>query len=328
MTAKSLILIGVLSWLVSISNAWSASREEVRIDVGGYELNSILLEPSGRPDLPPIVFIHGASASLYDPMFSFRPKLEGRTKLLFIDRPGHGSSEIGGLENGFPDGQADAIAKLMDARGIERAIIVSHSFGGSVAAALAVNHPEKVIGLVFLSPAVYSWEGGVAWYNRVAQVPVLGWVFSGVIVPPIGLTQVNAATRAVFAPNNRPADYVSKTKAYRAIEPVAFHHNAVEISNLQKWAKKAANGYKSIKAPTIIITGDNDQIVSPEIHSRHLAHDIENAKLITIHNLGHKSDYVARDVAVAAILRISGKKVSMRRIVKQLEQQIANDSSD
>ncbi len=46
-------------------------------------------------DLPPIVFIHGASANLNDQMVPLRPLLEGRAEMLFFDRPGHGWSERG-----------------------------------------------------------------------------------------------------------------------------------------------------------------------------------------------------------------------------------------
>ncbi len=124
-------------------------QRPLRIDVGGFRLNSVLLQAGRHADLPPIVFIHGASASLYDPMLSFRQMLEGRAKLLFVDRPGHGQSDVGGKENIFPDGQADAIATLMNKRKIGRAIVVSHSFGGAIAASLATRHPDLVAGLVF-----------------------------------------------------------------------------------------------------------------------------------------------------------------------------------
>lgn len=144
------------------TSAISDQARPQRIDVGGLKLNSILLQPGPKADLPPIVFIHGASTSLYDPMLSFRRKLEGRAKLLFVDRPGHGNSDAGAAANILPDAQAYAIATLMERRGIRRAIIVGHSLGGSIAAALAVRHPDRVAGLVFLSPAAYPWKGGVA----------------------------------------------------------------------------------------------------------------------------------------------------------------------
>ena len=48
--------------------------------------------------------------------------------------------------------QAALIAGLMDRLGIGQAIIVGHSFGGSITAAFALDHPDKTLGLVFLSP--------------------------------------------------------------------------------------------------------------------------------------------------------------------------------
>lgn len=297
----------------------------VLIDVGGYRLNSILIKAGGKKDLPPIVFIHGASTSLYDPMLSFRENLEGRGTLLFVDRPGHGRSDVGGPANVSPDGQADAISTLMEKRGIGRAIIVGHSFGGAIAAALAVRHPDKVRGLVFLSPAVYPWSSGVAWYYDAARAPVAGALFSAFIVPPLGLLAIDRATKAVFAPNQPPAGYVEKTKALQAIRPKAFRHNAKEIAALSDWARVAARQYRHIKAPAIIITGDTDKIVSPDIHARHLARDIPGARLIVVHNLGHKSDYIANDLAIAAIERVAGRNVDLLGMARKVEKRVAND---
>lgn len=317
-----LLLIGPL-----LCPVWAIEREArpIRIDVGGTVLNSILLKPGKKVDLPPIVFIHGASASLYDPMFSFRKKLEGRAKLLFVDRPGHGGSDVGGPENILPDGQADAIAELMEKRGIAKAIIVSHSFGGAVAAALAVRHPQKVAGLVFLSPAVYPWKGGVAWYYDAAAVPVTGALFSTLVAPPIGLLSIGSATRATFAPNSMPEDYMRQSRTLQALRPAAFRHNAQEFAALNDWARTASQKYRGIKAPTVIITGDVDTIVSPDVHARHLARDIRGARLLVVHNLGHKSDYVANDLAVAAIEKISGRRVDLNAVARTIEKRIAAD---
>ncbi|HEV2502304.1 MAG TPA: alpha/beta hydrolase [Mesorhizobium sp.] len=306
----------------------AGDAEAVRIDIGDYQLNSVLIQPGAKADLPPIVFIHGASSSLYDPLLAFRNRLEGRAALLFVDRPGHGASDTGDARNILPDGQADAISVLMEKRGIGRAIIVGHSFGGAIAAAFAVRHPEKVAGLVFLSPAVYPWSTGIDWYYDVARVPVIGHLFSALVVPPLGFAAIEGAADAVFAPNARPDDYVEKTRALQAISPGRFRHNAQEIAALSDWAKVASRDYPGIKAPTVIITGDADKVVSPEIHSRHLASDIRGSQLIVVHNLGHKPDYVAGDLVVAAIERVAGRKRDLQAIARAVEKRIADDGKD
>ena len=300
---------------------------EITLDVGGYRLNSLLVAKGKQADLPPIVFIHGASTSLYDPLYAFGEKLKGRATLLFVDRPGHGLSDIGPKETISPDVQADAIATLMRARGVETAIIVGHSFGGAIAAAFAVRHPTMVKGLVFLSPALYPWPGGVSWYYDAASAPFTGALFSTLIAPPAGLLALNSAVRGVFAPNPMPADYVSRTKAYRALQPLAFRHNAKEVRGLNAWAKTASQSYRRIKAPTVIIAGDADAVVSTDIHARHLARDIAGARLLVVHNLGHKSDYVARDLAIGAIETIAGKRRNLTAMTEALETKIVTDGT-
>ncbi|AAK89490.2 esterase [Agrobacterium tumefaciens] len=321
-------LIGAISPAFSLTVPAAAQGRNavpVRIDVGGYKLNSLLIEPQKQADLPPIVFLHGASASLYDPLFSFEDKLRGRARLLFIDRPGHGGSDIGGKDNILPDGQADAVAQLMKKRGVRKAIIVGHSFGGAITAAFALRHPEMVSGLVFLSPAVYPWPGGIAWYYTAASAPVTGPLFSTFIAPPLGLLALDQATLGVFAPNNRPPGYVEATRAWAALRPQAFRHNAREVAGLNAWARSAAPNYSKIKAPTVIITGDTDTVVSPEIHSLQLARDIDRSTLIVVKNLGHKSDYIARDLVVEAIEKLAGKRADLRAAQKELEHRIADD---
>ncbi|KRB62083.1 esterase [Rhizobium sp. Root708] len=322
---SSAVVFLILAAFPGSSGAYADEPRPSLVDIGGVKLNSILIKAGRRADLPPIVFIHGASASLYDPMFSFRTKLEGRADLLFVDRPGHGASDAGNPPMILPDGQADAIAQLMKKRGIGKAIIVGHSFGGAIAAALALRHPEKVAGLVLLSPAVYPWEGGVAWYYDAATVPVTGPLFSALIVPPVGLLAIDRSTNAVFWPNHRPANYVRETRAVQALRPAAFWHNAMEVKALSSWAKTASLKYSRIKAPTVIITGDADKIVSPAVHAQRLARDISRAKLVVVHNLGHKSDYVASDLAIEAIKRVAGQKANLAAVQKTTEQRIAGD---
>lgn len=313
------------SALASEKSASPVITGEVRIDVGGFQMNSVLLPAKKGASLPPIVFIHGASTSLYDPMYAFREALEGKATLLFVDRPGHGRSDVGPRANVLPDAQADAIANLMKKRGIRKAIIVGHSFGGAITAAFALRHRDMVEGLVFLSPALYPWPGGVSWYYDAARAPVAGVLFSTLIAPAAGAIAIDGAVKSVFAPNPKPSDYIGKTRAYQALRPVAFRHNAQEVGGLNAWAKTASPSFRDIKAPTVIIAGDADNVVSTEIHSRHLARDVRGAELIVVHNLGHKSDYVARDLAIAAIEKIAGKKRNLKSIAKTLEARIAND---
>lgn len=305
----------------------SAPDPGERIDVGGFRMNSVLVPAGPAADLPPIVFIHGASGNMLDQMVPFRPLLEGRAEMLFVDRPGHGFSERGGPENAWPDGQADAIARLMEKRGIRKAIIVGHSFAGAVVASFALRHPDMVQGLVFLSPATHPWPGGITWYYTVASTPVVGWLFANAIATPVGLMLLDQISDAVFAPNHPPADYVAKTAPQLVLRPDTFRNNATDIANLLDYVTRVSPRYPEIKAPTVIITGDSDDVVLADIHSRGLARDIKGSELVWIAHLGHKPDYMATDVAVAAIEKVAGRDRDLQMLARRAGARLADETA-
>ncbi len=292
-------------------------------DIGGYRLNAMHIPAGDHADLPPLVFIHGASGNLHDPEGAFHAPLQGRAEMLFLDRPGHGYSERGGPENDMPDGQAEAISRLMDHYGIKRAIIVAHSFGGAVGASLALRRPEKVEGLVFLSPATHPWPGGVDWYYRLAATPVLGWLFTETLALPAGLQRIDSGADYVFHPNRAPPGYSARAAIPLVLRPANFRNNATDVASLHDYVSRIAAHYPEIKAPTVIITGDQDQVVLEEIHSRNLARDIRGSELVWVHGLGHKPDYIATGLAIAAIEKLSGKKRDLQAMARTLEGRLA-----
>lgn len=296
-------------------------------DIGGYRLNAVHVPRPANADLPPLVFIHGASGNLLDQLGAFRDALEGRAEMLFVDRPGHGYSERGGPENGYPSGQADAIAGLMEKRGIERAIIVGHSFGGAIVAAFGVRHPGKTAGLLFLAPATHPWPGGIDWYYHVAAVPILGWLFSHAVVVPLGLGRLESGTLEVFHPNPRPSDYIARTGPSLVLRPKTFRNNAADVTRLFAYLKAHSPNYAQITAPTVIITGDRDDIVWEHVHSRGLAHDIPGSELVTVKGVGHKPDYLATDLAIAAMEKIAGVPRDLQAIAREVEERIERENA-
>ncbi len=315
---------------ISRAGSWSIERRNPPvgsfIDVGGTRLHYVHVPAPKTADLPPIVFIHGASANLMDQMAPLRPLLEGRAELLFVDRPGHGWSERGtGNETQF--GQAATLAKLMKQLGIGQAIIVGHSFGGSVATAFALDHPEMTRGLVFLSAATHPWPGGAtSWYYKLTTVPVIGWLFSETITMPAGLSRLGAATTCVFAPNRVPDGYSERAEIPLVLRPETFRANAIDVEGLNRFALANAPNYKNIAAPTIVISGDADTVVYEEIHSVGLARDIPGAELVWVRNLGHKPDWIAPDLVVVAIEKLAGKPRDLPEAARLVEARIAGDA--
>ncbi|RWX79046.1 alpha/beta hydrolase [Neorhizobium lilium] len=315
--------------------AWKSRAIEARFpnigqmtNIGGYSLNALHLPAASSADLPPIVFIHGASGNLRDQAAAFRHIFEGRAELLFVDRPGHGYSERGGPRNDLPDGQADAVAKLMERRGIRRAIIVGHSFGGAIASSFAVDHPDRTAGLLLLSPATHPWNGDVDWYYHLAARPYLGRLFTRLLTLPAGLALLDKATRSVFHPNHRPESYLEDGAPGLVLRPANFRSNAIDVLKLNGYLRDVAPRYKAIQAPTVIITGDTDAIVSVDIHSRQMAADVAGAELVVIKGLGHKPDYLAADVVVAAVEKLAGLPRDLQATARRVEAHLAAAALD
>ncbi|ODT07074.1 MAG: esterase [Mesorhizobium sp. SCN 65-20] len=332
LTAAAILPLALLLCLAGFTRAatWLIERRNPPVGsfarVGGADIHYVHVPAGADADLPPIVFIHGASANLKDQMLPLGPPLEGRAEMLFLDRPGHGWSSRGTGNNETQEGQAATIAALMDHLGIEEAIIVGHSFGGSIAATFALEHPEKTLGLLFLAPATHPWPGGnTSWYYSISALPVIGPLFVATLSSPAGLLRIEAATTCVFSPNKVPDGYVARAAIPLVLRPKAFRANAVDVEGLYRHVAKAAPRYGSIAAPTVVIAGDEDTVVYEEIHSVGLARDIKSSELVWVRNLGHKPDWIAPDLVVAAIEKLAGKDRDLTAAARMVEARIATD---
>jgi pimeloyl-ACP methyl ester carboxylesterase len=85
------------------------------------------------------------------------------------------------------------------------------------------------------------------------------------------------------------------------LRPRNFIANARDVSGLLAVVTVQAPRYGEIKAPTVIITGDRDTVVPPEIHSRALAAALPHSRLVVLEGIGHMPHHVAADAVVAAI---------------------------
>lgn len=322
-----LVLMGATrigSWLIERRNPAVGQYAQI----GGAQIHFVHIPAPVGATLPPIVVIHGASANLNDQMVPLRPVLEGKAEMLFFDRPGHGWSGRGGGNNETPEGQAETLAALMDQVGIDKAVIVAHSFGGSIEAAFALAHPDRTLGLVFVSAATHTWAGaGTSWYYKLTTKPVIGWLFSETLAWPAGTSRMSDATDCVFAPNPTPENYLSRAQIPLVLRPATFRANATDVESLYPFAEANAARYPTIKAPTVVISGDADTVVYEEIHSLGLARDIPGAELVWVHNLGHKPDWIAPDLIVAAIEKVAGKGGDLQGLARKVEARIAADRS-
>jgi pimeloyl-ACP methyl ester carboxylesterase len=269
------------------------------IDVAGARLNVVDLGPNDAAGLP-VVLIHGASSNL-EFMLPLGDLLAKNHRVILIDRPGHGWSTRDDLENSTPAMQARMIDEALEKLGVSGAIVVVHSLGGALGARLALDYPQRVAGLVMLAPVAYPWPGGVGWYNKVVTTPVIGPLLAHTITLPLGLILSEPGARSVFLPQTMPAGFVEDSATPLLLRPREFLANAWELVTLKAAVAEQAPRYGNIKAPVVVITGDTDTTVSPNIHSRRLAAAVPNAKLIVLRGVGHMVQYAAPELVVREI---------------------------
>jgi pimeloyl-ACP methyl ester carboxylesterase len=300
-----LLLIASFAIKIHVEKTWPPIGQFAEID--GMYIHYLDVGAGEEPDLPPIVFLHGANSNLRDHMIVFRPLFEGRGRLIFVDRPGCGYSTRTDQNYSDPALQSRTIAGLLDHLKIDQAIICGHSLGAAITAAFGVYYREKTVGLMFLAPATHPWPLGVAWYYRLINVPVVGRLFCHIFVPALGWFIYRKTIKSVFSPNIVPENYTRQSGAKLALRGTQFYNNAMDVANLNTHVARLSERYSEIDAPTVIITGDKDDIVMAEIHSQGLKQDINGAELFVLPGIGHKPDYFALEEIVAGFENIAAR---------------------
>jgi pimeloyl-ACP methyl ester carboxylesterase len=123
------------------------------LDLGGRMTEIVEWGNSG----PAIVLIHGANGSPHS-FDRFAARFSDRYHLVAYARRGHGKATPPAEEFGVDD-LADDMRIVMDSLGIERAVLMGHSFGGNEITRLAALHPERVAGLVYLDAHYRRLDG-------------------------------------------------------------------------------------------------------------------------------------------------------------------------
>lgn len=144
-------------------------------------LNLRYLE-AGDVSKPTVIFIHGTPGS-WSAFAAYvnDPVLQQQAHLISIDRPGWGGSTLsdGKFEPGVEAQSAllkDWLCAVSAQSAANRVILVGHSWGGTLAPRLAMDHPDCVSAILILAGPMDPDLASPRWYNHVARVPPFGWL--------------------------------------------------------------------------------------------------------------------------------------------------------
>lgn len=275
------------------------------VEAAGARLHYVEMGPA-RPEGATIVLVHGASGNLGDMVQSIMPELASRHRVFAFDRPGHGwSGRPAHADITNPAVQAEILHEAIVRLGIERPVLLGHSWGGALATAYALAFPGELSGLVVLSGATHVWEGETAWYHRLVARPVLGPLFLRTLMVPGGRLLMGAGVEGNFAPDKAPEGYAASIGLPLLFRPAHFRANSADSSKLRGYLLAQSKRYAAIETPTIVITGNRDRTVWAKLHSYALHEEIAGSELIKLVGVGHMPHYARPDVVIDALSRLA-----------------------
>ncbi len=280
------------------------------IDVGGarqhiVEIPKIPAETASDRGELPLVLLHGAGCNLEDLRLALGERLAGRRRLIFVDRPGQGWSERGEGRGSTPAEQAAMLCRLLDRLGIDRAILFGHSWGGALALAFALDHPDRAAGLVLVAPPTHAHLDKLSRPYAFLAAPVLGWLFAHTWALPLSLLFFATGIRAAFAPQSPPPAYLRRSAAFLLLRPRAFLANARDMIDLQAFLEKQAARYRSVPTRTVVLVGDRDRITPPAQHAAALVQALPAGKLVMLRGFGHMPHHFVADRIADAVSELA-----------------------
>lgn len=288
-----------------IEKRWPAAGRFVEVE--GRRVHLVERAPQGEAR-GVVALIHGASGNSADMVEALAGPLTRRGfRVVALDRPGHGWSERR-KGDASPARQAAILRAALERVGVDRAIVVGHSWGATVAEALAIDHADFVEGLALLAPVALEWPGGVAWYYDLADMPALGRLFVETIALPAGWLRLKGGVASVFDPQPPPPDFAERTGVALVLRPRTFRANARDVARLKPFLRVQGPRLTEIVAPTVIVTGDSDGIVYTHVHTDGAMRLIAGARRVDLPGVGHSPHHAAPETVADAIASVASQR--------------------
>ena len=276
-----------------------ADADSQFLNVSGLRVH---LKSAGQGE-PVLVLLHGFGASVFSWREVMTPLAEAGYRVIAFDRPAYGLTsrpmpdEWSGTNPYSPEAQVDLTIALLDTLGVQRAVLVGNSAGGTLATLVALRHPERVQALVLVDAAIYVSGGTPAWIRPLLQSPQMRRL-GPLLVRSIATRGPQLIRTAWYDPSKiTPEVLAGYTKPLQAEN----WDRALWEAILANPSGDLSGRLKEITLPVLVITGDSDTWVPTE-QSLRLANELPNADLAVIPNCGHVPQEECPEPFLAAML--------------------------
>ncbi|MBI4815123.1 MAG: alpha/beta hydrolase [Deltaproteobacteria bacterium] len=225
---------------------------------------------------PAVILIHGFASSL-ETWDLVVPALEGY-RVVTLDLAGFGYSDRKEGHYYTPEGEARLVLGIMEQLGIESAAIVAHSWGCSVALALALAAPEKVDRLVLYDAWVYTEQ--LPSFFHWARLPVVGEVLFALFYDQLADERLSLG---FYKPEDVPEALVEKVD--EALRRPGTFAAALEASRGQEF-ERLEKKYSKVQAPLLLLWGREDRVSTVPVAER-LSSEVRGSRLVIYPRTGH-----------------------------------------
>ena len=272
-----------------------ASQREARVMAAYPPEGQFIDLPSGRIHVvergqpkgtaPDLVLIHGSNGSTRDMSFALAPALEDRYRVLMFDRPGLGYSDP--LPAASISAQATALQQAAAAMGADRPLVLGQSYGGALALAWAVHHPENIAGLISVAGPSHPWDTPLDPLYRVTSTKLGAQFVVPFLTAFVSEDYARNALTSVYAPQTVPEGYADHFGLGMSLRRASWRSNARQRADLLKEIRDLQPHYKNLSLPIEIIHGTADVTVSLKIHGEKLVQEVASARLTPLQGVGH-----------------------------------------
>jgi len=232
-----------------------------------------------------IVLLHGFGSSTYT-WNKIIKSLSPKFTIISFDRPGFGLTQRRFDLNYNPytvEYHLKLIEKLMKLMRINRAILVGHSAGGTLAVLFTLNHPEMVEELVLIDPAIFTTSGIPEWFRIISSIPFIDHIGPKLVGWILLNSPEKILRNAYYNPNKLTEvdieEYKKSTKIFGWKRALWEFTKGSRVESFEFRLPE-------INQRTIIIHGRQDKMIPLEGSIR-LNKILSNSSLFIVENCGH-----------------------------------------
>ena len=234
-------------------------------------------------------------------------RLAANHRVIAIDRPGFGHSDRPRARDWSPEAQARLMVQACAALGVDRPVVVGHSWGTLVALRMALDHPHGVSGLALLSGYYTPTPRLDVPAFSLTAVPILGDVLRYTLTPLMGWLMAPLAYRRLFQPSPVSGRFRARFPLGMSLRPSALRASGADTARMIQGAAAIQARLAELKLPLLILAGTGDKIVDYETQSVGLHERVPCTKLRPVEDAGHKVHHIAPIAVAETIERLAGR---------------------